>query len=350
MEQNRSGFPLTYGASVSDWLVFAQNDPLLYHRSSSQLPSNADIVIIGSGMTGTLVAKHCIEAWPDKKIVVLEARGFCSGATGRNAGHCKPDQYRGFTDFKERFGTEQSLKSNARPSGSCYDSKACYAWPAATLNPWKLAAHVMRESLKRGVNLQTRTEVSRVVHATNAYIAALEPSLRGIISPCPHICNKVQPPVTLTEPTALKHSYGVVLPEGGLYTINPQIPTKGPLLFGGSNPGQAEFGNWIRDHPERSVNDSLRSFSSVSAALEEFTNSQMLGWQASGKVEGGHYQQGWSGIIALVSDHIEKGRSSSNSHVECRQRTICRTNTRPSRPVGLRWSPRTVSSLSFPQQ
>jgi glycine/D-amino acid oxidase-like deaminating enzyme len=37
-------------------------------------------------MTGTLVAKAHLEAFPDKSVVVLEAREFCSGATGRNAG------------------------------------------------------------------------------------------------------------------------------------------------------------------------------------------------------------------------------------------------------------------------
>lgn len=61
-------------------------------------------------MTGTLVAKHCIETWPEKSVVVLEARDFCSGATGRNAGHCKPDQWRGFAEFEAAFGTQQALK------------------------------------------------------------------------------------------------------------------------------------------------------------------------------------------------------------------------------------------------
>lgn len=66
-------------------------------------------------MTGTLVAKHCIDTWPDKKVIVLEAREFCSGATGRNAGHCKPDQWRGFVDYEKAFGTQQALEVSIGP-------------------------------------------------------------------------------------------------------------------------------------------------------------------------------------------------------------------------------------------
>lgn len=123
VEGNWTGFPKQSGQSLSYWLQGVRCDPLLDHRSSPELPGSADIVIIGSGVsfhmmqaetglkgtliwehvlqayitdthqiTGTLVAKHCLETWPEKTVVVLEAREFCSGATGRNAGHCKPDQ------------------------------------------------------------------------------------------------------------------------------------------------------------------------------------------------------------------------------------------------------------------
>ena len=105
-----SGFPKDEGASVSYWLRGVEGDPLLKHRTTSQLPGKADVVIIGSGVSGTVTAKHCIERWPEKTIVVLEARDFCSGATGRNAGHCKPDQWRGFPNYQQAFGTEQALK------------------------------------------------------------------------------------------------------------------------------------------------------------------------------------------------------------------------------------------------
>ncbi|EIM79984.1 FAD dependent oxidoreductase [Stereum hirsutum FP-91666 SS1] len=41
---------------------------------------------------------------------MLEAREACSGATGRNAGHCRPDAFRGFTALAKIHGPEQAMK------------------------------------------------------------------------------------------------------------------------------------------------------------------------------------------------------------------------------------------------
>lgn len=67
------------------------SSPLTNANSATQLPSSADIVIIGSGITGSTAAAKLVESLISRKvgakIVVLEAREFCSGATGRNGGH-----------------------------------------------------------------------------------------------------------------------------------------------------------------------------------------------------------------------------------------------------------------------
>ncbi|OWZ50580.1 hypothetical protein C368_06725 [Cryptococcus neoformans 125.91] len=106
-----TGLPLESGFCLSLWLQTVRNNPLLNHRTTEELPKEAEVVIIGSGISGSLCALSLLQSPdPPKSVVILEARELCSGATGRNAGHCKPDQWRGFTKYQKRHGTEQALK------------------------------------------------------------------------------------------------------------------------------------------------------------------------------------------------------------------------------------------------
>lgn len=57
--------------------------PLLGHRTTPELPATADVVIVGSGITGAFAAKFLKKKWPESKVVMLEAREACWGATGR---------------------------------------------------------------------------------------------------------------------------------------------------------------------------------------------------------------------------------------------------------------------------
>ncbi|KAI8956961.1 FAD dependent oxidoreductase [Daldinia sp. FL1419] len=66
---------------------------LLGHRTTKDLPRSADVVIVGSGITGSFAAHFLKEKQPDWNIVMVEAREACSGATGRNGGHCQPAIY-----------------------------------------------------------------------------------------------------------------------------------------------------------------------------------------------------------------------------------------------------------------
>lgn len=58
---------------------------LLGHRTTEDLPGSADVVIVGTGITGTSAARFLTEdeRAKDMKVVVLEAREACWGATGR---------------------------------------------------------------------------------------------------------------------------------------------------------------------------------------------------------------------------------------------------------------------------
>lgn len=72
------------------------------------LAQHADVVIIGSGITGASIARTLLQnraktPSPDPSfpaVVVLEARDICSGATGRNGGHIleTADEYADLAD------------------------------------------------------------------------------------------------------------------------------------------------------------------------------------------------------------------------------------------------------------
>ncbi|WWC91289.1 uncharacterized protein L201_006232 [Kwoniella dendrophila CBS 6074] len=106
-----TGRPIERGMSTSHWLGTVRSNPLLDYRSSEELPSKADMIIIGSGLSGALTALSLLESSnPPKSLVMLEARELCSGAIGRNAGHCKPDIWRGFTEYSKLFGNKEALR------------------------------------------------------------------------------------------------------------------------------------------------------------------------------------------------------------------------------------------------
>lgn len=92
-----------------------QDDPpypeLVDTRSPGGLPTAADIVIIGSGITGVAAARAVLRGWArrgeldGRRVVVLEARQLCSGATGRNGGHIKASLHEVFHMMVEKKGT-----------------------------------------------------------------------------------------------------------------------------------------------------------------------------------------------------------------------------------------------------
>ncbi|KAK7448463.1 hypothetical protein VKT23_013725 [Stygiomarasmius scandens] len=100
---------------LSFWQRSTRYSPLLnlnsqkFLNDATPIPERADVVIIGSGISGALTAYSLLTS-PNapKSVVMLEAREACSGASGRNAGHCRPDAFRGFTAFSKLHGEEQA--------------------------------------------------------------------------------------------------------------------------------------------------------------------------------------------------------------------------------------------------
>nr|XP_036581052.1 FAD dependent oxidoreductase [Colletotrichum truncatum]KAF6789225.1 FAD dependent oxidoreductase [Colletotrichum truncatum] len=101
--------------------------PELVDARSEELPGSADVVIIGSGITGVAVARSLYagavvgqqqqQQQGDRgddpsplppRVVVLEARQLCAGATGRNGGHVKASPHELFPRLAAIVGKEKA--------------------------------------------------------------------------------------------------------------------------------------------------------------------------------------------------------------------------------------------------
>ncbi|KAF6803035.1 FAD dependent oxidoreductase [Colletotrichum musicola] len=103
-----SRFPVD-NSTTSFWR--SDPHPLDDHRSTPELPAEVDIAVIGAGYAGVSTVYHILDQCkargvPPPGIVILEARQACSGATGRNGGHLKPDPYNRPTSLITSHGLE----------------------------------------------------------------------------------------------------------------------------------------------------------------------------------------------------------------------------------------------------
>ncbi|CDO74745.1 hypothetical protein BN946_scf184411.g2 [Trametes cinnabarina] len=104
----------------SYWIDTAGANPLAKEGSDGQLTADADIAIIGSGISGVSTAFHIARLLAEEgsterplEVVILEARDFCSGATGRNGGHLTANFFNEFTVYSALFGVEDAKRAIA---------------------------------------------------------------------------------------------------------------------------------------------------------------------------------------------------------------------------------------------
>ncbi|KAH8726572.1 FAD dependent oxidoreductase-like protein [Phaeosphaeriaceae sp. PMI808] len=222
MKQGRATLPTP--TSTSSFWHSEPNEFLLGHRTTEELPVEADIVIVGSGITGASAARYLSEdaRAKGKSIVVLDSRDACWCATGRNGGHCQPllfDRGAEVATFELRnvaavrsyiqannvpcewrdvsgcrlFGTENAMAEAEREIAHLQtiapdiasrvtvirDKEelkkhqvnpdivgATLTAGAASLWPYKLVAFILEKLIKEGtINLQTKTPVTEIASA-----------------------------------------------------------------------------------------------------------------------------------------------------------------------------------------
>jgi hypothetical protein len=112
---NSPGLPVP-NPTTPLWLEDPPFPELCDVRSEGKVPERAHVVVIGSGISGAAVAWSLLrgglggEAMDastggvtgQKKVVMLEARSVCSGATGRNGGHVKVSPWEVIQSLKFR--------------------------------------------------------------------------------------------------------------------------------------------------------------------------------------------------------------------------------------------------------
>ncbi|KAJ7198910.1 FAD dependent oxidoreductase [Mycena haematopus] len=99
-------------------------NPLAAEGSTGSFTGDADVCIIGSGITGVSAAYHLSIAaergeipHSDKplRVVILEARDFCKSLlfsidSCRNGGHLTPAVFIDFCSYQAKYGTEQAVR------------------------------------------------------------------------------------------------------------------------------------------------------------------------------------------------------------------------------------------------
>ena len=88
------------------WLT----EPSPIAKIQSPWLDEVDVAIVGSGMTAASLCRTLYAKRPGIKIVVIEARDLCSGATGRNGGHIKTMSPGAWLDRKKAYGLEEALR------------------------------------------------------------------------------------------------------------------------------------------------------------------------------------------------------------------------------------------------
>lgn len=184
--------------------------PIANFRSSSNLPTDADVVIIGSGFSGSSVAYHLLvdekergdKGDGDKKngyysqpsssakprVVMLEARQTCSGATGRNGGHLHPTFSYG--PILSNSGTSESNSSSTKP-----DSQSFFSPEKRSSNIDKIAFDIQNyhalASLVHNNRLQVHSVFTEEAGKKKGYEAAGW-QVFGEVADFEHTCANIQ--------------------------------------------------------------------------------------------------------------------------------------------------------------
>lgn len=113
-ESDRPGVWPTTEPTEGDRASYAEAEPVPFwldrHRPARSAPlegqAEADLVVVGGGLTGLWAALTAVERDPGRRVIVLEAEGIATGASGRNGGFMSSSLVHGIANGLSRFPDE----------------------------------------------------------------------------------------------------------------------------------------------------------------------------------------------------------------------------------------------------
>ncbi|KAF7557256.1 hypothetical protein G7Z17_g822 [Cylindrodendrum hubeiense] len=256
------------------------------YRSTAELPLVSDVVIVGGGFAGVGTAYHLLKDNPDPpSIVLLEARKLCSGATGRNGGHVKPDTYYNVPKYTKLYGATAAAELAAFEASHVLAVKSLVEISSVSSKPdsegmWTV--QTPRGAIKTG----------KIVYATNGYTAQVLPEYVNTIVPVRGICSHIESPKKQDTPH-LVNTYGIRFDALNNDYLIPRAD--GSIIVGGA---RQRF--W---HNKERWFDNTRDDEAVEEAVSYFDGymqRHFRGWEGSDAKT----KEVWTGIMGYSSDFM----------------------------------------------
>ncbi|KAM0418715.1 hypothetical protein ACHAPT_012313 [Fusarium lateritium] len=298
----------------------ADSRPLDDFQSTKDLPSEVDILIIGSGIAGVGTAYHLLQDTSFKaSIAILEARKPVSGATGRNGGHVKPDGFLNVPRTAKIYGAAAAAELAKFEAAHVYAVKDLVereGLDSAHLWPSKMIHQLLQLLLDKGVKLYSHTLVSsvsstqdkngtwtvttprglikaqKIIYATNGYTSHLLPEYARCIVPIRGIACHISSPKG-TDTPHLVNTYGIRFDARNNDYLIPR--PDGSIIVGGA---RQRF--W---HNKKRWYGTTRDDELIEEAVsyfDDYMQRHFRGWKDSGaKVE-----SIWTGIMGYSGDFM----------------------------------------------
>ncbi|KAF4502786.1 FAD NAD(P)-binding [Fusarium agapanthi] len=346
------GLPVE-GSPQSYWQHEAQKQEL--PPNTEPLPSSCDVAIVGGGYAGIATAYHILKTTsPLPSVFLLEAKDPCSGATGRNGGHLRPDYLMGAASNSKNLavlttpeqvsivreayeGLRQASSfsdplldvvefyegEDAPQRTGLQDAKGYFSTPAARVSPYKLLAALLARCVSMGISLKTQTTVvsvedaesgghilkmrsgetmtaRTVVIATNAYTPALLPEYASSIVPCKGLACHITGPKGKPLPRLLAASYAIMeqdpISNKTGYNYMVQLENNSIVVGGAHHKyDENDRGSWYNNVDDTQLIEPARRYFE-----DDYMQRTFVGWEEPGA----RVDRVWTGIMGYSTDPL----------------------------------------------